>query len=447
MASSLGSLLAKMDHRLGSHVQMVNGGQCIGADVKPDVDDQEPHPRWETISFGKYDEYHVIYQEKMHIFSKSLRQHGKGSKRFVLYNTRWDKFADGSDDIEIEGSVGVDNIVDHKIDSPTYFKGKDILFVASFHSNEDTMSQFHVLAHLCESFANSLTILLPFYATGTMERVDIGKNGVIPTANTLARLFNGLPQMGNPIRLMTYDLHTLQNRFYLTGHAIASLHTAVPLICKRILSLHIDCIAFPDAGAHKRFSDLFDNTLDKTKRVICGKVRSGDRRIVSIIEGHDALFSSKHVLIVDDMTRTGETLAACAVVLKAAFDKKPAQPQPVPTDDVKQFSADEADTVAKRNSSGYTAGNSLKVSAFVTHSVFDNDFFLNRDPKLFTDLDTFFTTDSIPNEISQSLKSALNPNPVINIGVARRGEARSEEFHGTTKIEILHLCTQVIKDL
>ena len=87
------------------------------------------------------------------------------------------------------------------------------------------------------------------------------------------------------------------------------------------------------------------------------------------------------------------------------------------------------------------------MSAFVTHSVFDNDFFLNRDPKLFTDLDTFFTTDSIPNEISQSLKSPLNQYPVINIGVARRGEARSEEFHGTTKIEILHLCTQVIKDL
>ena len=264
MASSLGSLLAKMDHRLGSHVQMVNGGKYNGMQASQDVDRIQPNPGWEIHEHDKYEEYHVIYQEKMHDFSERLRQNGTEKKRFIMYKTRWAKFSDGSDDIEILGAVGMTGNVTHEINSPTYFKGKDILFVASFHSNEDTMSQFHVLAHLCESFANSLTILLPFYATGTMERVDIGKNGVIPTANTLARLFNGLPQMGNPIRLMTYDLHTLQNRFYLTGHAIASLHTAVPLMCKRILSLHIDCIAFPDAGAHKRFSDLFDNTLDKT---------------------------------------------------------------------------------------------------------------------------------------------------------------------------------------
>ena len=34
-------------------------------------------------------------------------------------------------------------------------------------------------------------------------------------ASTLARLFSNLPRVGKPIRVMTYDLHTLQNRFYL----------------------------------------------------------------------------------------------------------------------------------------------------------------------------------------------------------------------------------------
>ena len=34
-----------------------------------------------------------------------------------------------------------------KIDSPTYFKDKHVLFVALFHNNDMTMSQFHVIAH------------------------------------------------------------------------------------------------------------------------------------------------------------------------------------------------------------------------------------------------------------------------------------------------------------
>jgi hypothetical protein len=32
------------------------------------------------------------------------------------------------------------------------------------------------------------------------------------------RLFSNLPRVGKPIRVMVYDLHTLQNRFYLSGY-------------------------------------------------------------------------------------------------------------------------------------------------------------------------------------------------------------------------------------
>ena len=54
-----------------------------------------------------------------------------------------------------------------------------------------------------------------------------------------------------------YDLHTLQNRFYLHGNAIASLQTTVPLLIDRIKNTEINCIAFPDDGAAKRFSYMF----------------------------------------------------------------------------------------------------------------------------------------------------------------------------------------------
>ena len=168
-----------------------------------------------------------------------------------------------------------------------------MVFLASFHNNDATLSQFHVLNMLCESFVESMTVVLPYYPTGTMERVL--REGQVATASTLARLFSNLPRVGKPVRrllraldlgcrvssragkgldvtprqdrmraksfvcgwqvrVMVYDLHTLQNRFYLSGNALATLHTAIPLLISYLKSPEskINCIAFPDEGACKR---------------------------------------------------------------------------------------------------------------------------------------------------------------------------------------------------
>jgi hypothetical protein len=58
----------------------------------------------------------------------------------------------------------------------------------------------------------------PYMYTGmcgnsTMERVV--REGTVATAATYAHMFSSLPSCGRPTRLMVYDLHTLQNRFYL----------------------------------------------------------------------------------------------------------------------------------------------------------------------------------------------------------------------------------------
>lgn len=257
--------------------------------------------------------YHVIYHSSMNDFmDKLMTESMEPYSKVILqkYETEWNLFEDKTDKIKIQG-----------MSSPTHFKNKNILFVASFHDNAVTLSQFHVIAFLCECLAQSLTILLPFYSTGTMERVDIDDNGVIPTANTLALLFNGLPSVGRPIRVMTYDLHTLQNRFYFTGHAVATLHTAIPLIVEIIekskLSTDlnpINAVAFPDAGAQKRFGGLLEKAVGGPENIIiCSKVRKGKDVITTIADG---VAHGKHVLIVDDQTKSGTTLFKCAEKLK-----------------------------------------------------------------------------------------------------------------------------------
>lgn len=61
-----------------------------------------------------------------------------------------------------------------------------------------------------------------------MERVVL--EGEVATANTLSRVLSALPRYGSPARVMFYDLHTLQNRFYFHTGAIATMHSGIPLV-------------------------------------------------------------------------------------------------------------------------------------------------------------------------------------------------------------------------
>jgi phosphoribosylpyrophosphate synthetase len=192
--------------------------------------------------------YQIIAHPAQEALAKKLE--ASNPKRFIYHPTQWGKFKDGTDNIEVGGFYPVNHI-----------RGEHVLFLASFHNNDVTLSQFHVLDMLCESFVQSMTILLPFYPTGGMERVE--KEGTVPTACTLARLFSNMPFAGRPIRLMCYDLHTLQNRFYLSNSTLATLHTAIPLLIKALKEpdCKINCLAFPDEGACKRFKGLFEPAL------------------------------------------------------------------------------------------------------------------------------------------------------------------------------------------
>ena len=128
--------------------------------------------------------------------------------RFKFHPTTWGKFPDGTDKIIIGGYTPTNELA-----------GEHVVLLCSFHNNDVTWSQFQVMIVLLQSFIESLTVVLPFYPVGTMERVVT--EGEVATANTYAQMFSTLPSCGRPTRLMTYDIHTLQNRFYLSGATLA----------------------------------------------------------------------------------------------------------------------------------------------------------------------------------------------------------------------------------
>ena len=155
--------------------------------------------------------------------------------RYIHHKISWGKFPDGTDDIVIDGFTPKNQIA-----------GEHIIFLASFHNNDVTLSQFSVLIVLLQSFIESMTIVLPFYPVGTMERVDV--EGKVATANTYALLLSNLPNVGKPNRIMIYDIHALQIRFYFHNATIPSLHTTLPLLVNRLKKTEIKTVAFPDVS-------------------------------------------------------------------------------------------------------------------------------------------------------------------------------------------------------
>ncbi len=167
-------------------------------------------------------------------------------RRFRYFNISWGKFPDGTDDIKIDGFTPTNNIA-----------GEHVLFFASFHNNDVVLSQLSVLIVLLQSFIKSLTIVLPYFPVATNERVE--EEGRVATANTFCMLLSSLPSIGSPARIMIYDIHTLQNRFYFHSSTVPSLHSAVPVLVRLLQERGITAICFPDDGAAKRFGKRFDN--------------------------------------------------------------------------------------------------------------------------------------------------------------------------------------------
>jgi phosphoribosylpyrophosphate synthetase len=67
----------------------------------------------------------------------------------------------------------------------------------------------------------SLTLVLPYFPTATMERVE--EEGQIATAKTLARMLSAIPiTNAGPTRLVCFDIHALSERFYFADSYVVS---------------------------------------------------------------------------------------------------------------------------------------------------------------------------------------------------------------------------------
>ncbi|XP_038680689.1 ribose-phosphate pyrophosphokinase 4 isoform X1 [Tripterygium wilfordii] len=314
----------------------------------------------------------------------------KQSELITLQSINWRSFDDGFPNLYINNAEDI--------------RGQHVAFLASFSSPGVIFEQLSVIYALPRLFVASFTLILPFFPTGSFERME--EEGDVATAFTMARILSNIPiSRGGPTSLVIYDIHALQERFYFGDHVLPLFETGIPLLKQRLHQLpDADkvIVAFPDDGAWKRFHKL----LDHFPTVVCTKVREGDKRIVRLKEGNPA---GCHVVIVDDLVQSGGTLIEC---------------QLRSDEDVRDFSRGISspkspcwiygkwlNTICKV----LAAHGAAKVSAYVTHGVFPKRswerFLHNGSEKAF---EYFWITDSCPHTV----KAIANKAPFEVLSLA-----------------------------
>ncbi len=272
----------------------------------------------------------VLYCPQM---SDLARQICEKKESCLTGRISWQNFNDGFPDLRVKDAAELRN--------------SHVVFLACFDSPAEIFRQLSVIYELPRLAVKSLKVVLPYFSTGTMERVD--EEGEIATAATLARMLSNIPgTMSGPVQIIIYDIHALQERFYFSDKVVPRLETAIPLLLDRIKDMENIAVAFPDEGAWKRFARMFEGY----QLVTAHKVRDLDGRKVIIREGDPC---GRHVVIVDDLVMTGGTLIQCR---KALLDNGAA-----------------------------------KVSAYVTHGVFPGDAWQRFAGQ---DFANFWITDSCP---------------------------------------------------
>ena len=139
----------------------------------------------------------------------------------------WKKFPDGFPNLFVEGAESI--------------RGKHVAFLASFNNPETIFEQISVIYSLPKMFIASFTLVLPFFPTGTAER---GPRRRDPHRRHPGAHLEHIPRAAAQRRMITFDIHALQERATSRDNITPCFETGIPLLLERLAS----------AGARRRAS-------------------------------------------------------------------------------------------------------------------------------------------------------------------------------------------------
>ncbi len=189
----------------------------------------------------------------------------------------------------------------------------DATLVGGTGTDADTLELYDLACALVESGLHALTLVVPYFGYSTQERPS--KEGESVTAKTRARLLSSIPLPWGGIRVLLVDLHTAGLPYYFEG-GVRPVHvTARPLFVEAIRE-HAPggcVVACTDAGRAKYVEGLA-NDLRVDASFVFKRRDAGGTRVLAV----SARVAGQHVMLYDDMVRTGGSLIAAGEAYREA---------------------------------------------------------------------------------------------------------------------------------
>ncbi|MBN2694683.1 ribose-phosphate pyrophosphokinase [bacterium] len=201
----------------------------------------------------------------------------------------------------------------------TNIEHKDVIIVGGTISDSDTLELYDLACAISKYGANHLILVIPYFGYSTMERAI--KTGEIVTAKTRARLLSAVPQAKSGNHIILLDLHSEGIPHYFEGEVTSTHLYAKEVIIqatKEICNNNDFILACTDAGRAKWVESLANDIGVSAAFVLKRRVSGSDTKITSI----NADVKDKHVIIYDDMIRTGSSLIEAAKAYKNAGASK-----------------------------------------------------------------------------------------------------------------------------
>jgi len=194
-------------------------------------------------------------------------------------------------------------------------RGQDVVVIGGTIDDMATLEVFDLACGLVGLGVNTLSLVIPYFGHSTQERAS--KPGEVVTAKTRAILISAIPSARLTNEVVLFDLHTPGIAHYFEGHIRSLSLSALPLelqIVRNLASRESVTVATTDAGRAKWVAGLANEAGVPAAFVYKARV-SGAKTVVT---GINADVKGRHVIIYDDMIRTGSSLIEAGRAYKQA---------------------------------------------------------------------------------------------------------------------------------
>lgn len=195
-------------------------------------------------------------------------------------------------------------------------QGRDAVVIGGTNSDAGTLELFDLCCGLVTQGVDTLSIVIPYFGYSTQERAV--QRGEVVTAKARAILLSAVPRARRTNEVILLDLHTPGISHYFEGYTHSVHLTASELVLdvvQRIAKKHGDAVvACTDAGRAKWVQQLA-NEAGLTAAFVYKSRKGGSNTAVT---GVNADVRGKHVIVYDDMVRTGGSLIQAGHAYKEA---------------------------------------------------------------------------------------------------------------------------------